>query len=248
MNEMKQVHKAHDLLAEALDTIRSTFWIQNKEIVFAIPDSHWDEETAVLTHDWSEWEKVNKFILADLDVCYEGDGESYINPRTSKAKITGVCSIGALTLADTTLYDVPLQPFESRARWDFPLYLSGVALAKAILLSEDEDWHMEHGGNEQASIIAAWNDSRDTTRTMVIARFTEALNDPLLTMPSGQVPVEITFAQPWRNGVYRTGWIFATEDEAYLFLGTHRHWLEDKYGDEVNFKLSVIEHESLVIR
>lgn len=230
------------LMEEALDTIKATFWVQNAEYLFAeAEEAGYNSDYDTYEYDWSDWETVNKFISAGISDDYRYDLDEADNKiKDGKAKVTGVCSIGALALAEVTLYDQPLQPFESRASWDLPLYLTGVALAKVIWNSESYRYVK---GQNPSYTIASWNDTEGRTRDEVIEAFEKALKDPLLQCEKDNVPFEII-----RRGaigeVRTTFWIFATETEAQAFLDDEGSVLNQRYPDN-EYEIRLMQHSAL---
>lgn len=240
-------HDAKAMLQEALDTIKATYWIQNTEFTWAEASQvGWEDDGFTVKWDWTPWEEIEKAIEVPVSDALDQGSESR-QQREGKGKVTGVCSIGALTLAETTLYDIPLEPYENRASWDFPLWLTGVSLAKAIWSIEGADFYGEHGGAEWASVIATWNDRPVTERDDVINSFTKALEDPLLTMPKGQVPVEITYDTTW--GTTRTGWVFATraEAEAWLVSEEGQEYLTNRFASGHTYEIKDVRHDALAV-
>lgn len=240
-----ELPRAKALMQEALDTIQATYWIQNKEFTFAegtrvdmIADPA-SGEWVPSTYDWSDWEKCNKFILAEIDDDYELE-RPYAN--NSQAKVTGVCSIGALTLAEVTLYDMPLLPFESRSEWDLGLYLAGAALAMAIW---NNDHKLYERAGDHAGCIANWNDASGRTRGEVVDMFTKALESPLLTMEEGTVPYTITMHGVC--GLNRSNLVFATEQEADAFLHSDEvvTMLDARFGGDQRYEVTPLHHMSM---
>jgi hypothetical protein len=235
-NEPK-AHNAKDILQEALDTIQATFWIQGDEFNFVYATY----VGAGSESRWDEWEKVNKAILAEL-----GDGFTHgglVNPTTDKAKITGVCSIGALALANVTLYNEPLASWDAISGWDLETWKAGAALVSAIYEGNTEaDWYdMDNLG----TTIARWNDYTQRTREEVIDVFTKALKDPMLT---ATVPVEILYRGSSGEYTYSTKLYFPDEAAAQAFLDGDSELLEEVQSRCATdrFIIQPAAHEALV--
>lgn len=186
-------HSAKAILTEALDTIKATFWVAGKEFALAQAEAEWNETTKDYDYDWKPWEEISKAFV--IDVGDDGPFESYKQVNDGKVKITGVCSIGALALANVTLYDEPISHWEDICGYDPHTFLAGAVLANEIVKDglarpvEGEEGHdpfnphinWRENRNENGSIIAAWNDYPGRTREQVIEMFDRALASPLLT-------------------------------------------------------------------
>lgn len=233
MNEIK-THNAKAILQEALDTITATFWIKGDEVMLAEASETYEYDK----YDWSDWEAINKAILIDLDADdYRGKG----NPETGKGKVIGVCSIGAIALANVTLYDEPLQGFNEINERDIETWKASAALLMEILARDEYFYDGGHMGTE----IAAWNDAESRTREQVIEVFKAALKSPLL---DSTVPSEITYTYGNSEMVRRTSLYFGNDELAGRFIdgkSNLRVRLANMVG-EAAFSIAPIQHNALV--
>jgi hypothetical protein len=234
MPDTTTVHDAKAIVAEALDTIRATFWVQGDEFHFA-----WGQYNTITGgYDFEDWDAVEKAILVDArEGAMLTDG--VINKDAKKAKVTGVCSIGALALANVTLYDEPLQAWDSIVDRDLETWKAGAAVAMAIH-TEFPDWY---SGESIGSSIASWNDDTERTREEIIAAFERALESPLL---AAQHPVWLTKENHWGATIIIRVY-FADEAAAQAFLDGDsplRQRLTEIYEDGP-FVIAPVEHASL---
>lgn len=221
------VHNTLAIMTEALDTIKATFWIKGDEFTFASGD--YDMNGG---YTWGNWETVNKAILAELDDEVWDDHSDRVNPEVGKAKVVGVCSIGALALANVTLYDEPLTTWDNISGRDAHSWMAGAALAQTIL----EETTKEHfcrldNHNEAGSIIAAWNDADGRTREEVIEMFTKALAHPLATADTA---FKLQYQMPGNTYPYGIGIYFASEQEFEDFIAGDsglRAWLGNTHPE-----------------
>lgn len=149
---------AKAILQEALDTIKATFWIKAAEF-------HWA---------YSEEEPL-KCIAVTVGEGFDTSEENIDDE--GKGRVTGVCSIGALALANVTLWESPLESWDTISTRDPLTYAAGAALVEAIL-DKEPYWALDY--HTVGGLIAAWNDNDDTTREDVVDAFTRALESPLL--------------------------------------------------------------------
>jgi hypothetical protein len=228
------VHDAKAIVAEALDTIKATFWVQGDEFNFA----YGDYNSITGGYSFDDWDAVEKAIMVDAhDEAIMG--ESAINPSTNKAKVVGVCSIGALALANVTLYDEPLKSWDLLVDRDFETWKAGAAVAMAIHTNEPDWFSSESIG----SSIASWNDATDRTREEIIAAFERALESPLL---AAKHPVWLTKENSWGATIIIRVY-FADEAAAQAFLDGDsplRQRLREIYEDGP-FVIAPVEHDSL---
>lgn len=192
-----RTHNAKDILAESLATIQATFWVQHVEAKFAAIDL---------------WDDIDKGIIASPD---ENAGYANLHFFTdddhdNKVKVTGVCSIGAIALANVTLYDEPLDSFSSIAMRDIETWKAAQALAQVIVEGEpgflDED---------SGATIANWNDFHGRTREEIVAAFEKALASPLLV---GTEFYLIVGESP--EGIETVHHFFTSEEKAREFIAT----------------------------
>lgn len=233
-------HNAKDILVEALATIKATFWVQGEEFSIAAGTVlSWNQDKRDYDYDFTSWDQIEKAFVIDADKAPGHCGQQ-INPKTRKLKVTGVCSIGAIALANVTLYDEPLSAWHAIAERDIETWKAAAAVAMAIQES-DPNWC---SGELPGNCIASWNDAEDRTREQVIDSFERALQNPLLDSPA---PVEILRQLDWGPTSLRL-W-FADEEAAQAFLAGDsklRQHLRVVWGSETEFIVQPIDHEGLV--
>lgn len=155
---------ARAILLEALDTIEATFWVRNEEFKFAsLADVEPDDPSAHV--------KVAPVGGPDDQYSWRRDVVD------GKLGVTGVCSVGAVALARSTLYGTPLGAYDTCAAVDPRVRGAGCVLADTIVRRDVK--HMVDC-TEEAGMIASWNDQVGVTRTDVVATFRAALESPLL--------------------------------------------------------------------
>lgn len=153
MSDTKIKRSTYDILAESLDIIVSTYWIKGDEYKFAEPGE-------------SKFKLVNHInnSLNVLDEYLEGN----------KARIGGVCSVGALALADMTLYDEPLDGYTNIKSRDVFTQAAEAALSMAVLSK-----FTRGDTSRDPSVITDFNDHDETERYEVVEVFTDAVQSPL---------------------------------------------------------------------
>ena len=222
----KPQHNAKAILTEALDTIKATFWVAGKEFDFALV---------------SVWDDLDKAIEARVDDDVQSYAGTVVHEGNKKVKVTGVCSIGAISIANCTLYDEPIQPWDSIAQWDLETWKAGAALAMTIL---DEGLYPYSACTDPGEIIASWNDADDKTRDDIIPAFEKALQSPLLASP---LPYTIKGENDF-DGTVWTGLWFADEAAATAFLGGDsalRKRLEEELDQGNTWTPVPIQHDAI---
>lgn len=226
--QTKPQHNAKAILQEALDTIKATYWITGTEFTL-IPIS--------------DWEAANKSIDATLDLETSNWGTNFYEVDTAKAKVSGVCSIGALALANCTLYNEPLQSWDIMSSWDLETWKAGAALAMAILTEFPRRYADE---SDPGAVIASWNDDPGRTREEIVASFEKALDNPLLNCA---VPYTIVYPSSYSTAQISGHLWFASETAARVFLGSDsglRHELNQEHDSDAEWTVVPIEHDALV--
>lgn len=153
----KKVLPAREILAQARDTIASTYWIQGEEADI-----------------WENEEDFNWFLARNSDHQPSKFVEVLVGPR-EKAKVTGVCSIGAMSLAHATLRNTRFVSFDELWTRDFQTRLAAEALAATI-----REVTGEYTDHDTVSTITSWNDSNGRTSKEVVQVFDKALESPIL--------------------------------------------------------------------
>lgn len=147
---------AKDVLIEACDKIEATYWVQGAEFKRA------DENTYAADQLKISGQKFIPIVMAG--------GYNTL--------VTGVCSVGAISLAVATRTKTPLTSFEDLARRDPATYKAGEALAD--VLRAQSKWKIE-ASDTALDTIANWNDDENRTRAQVVKAFKKALESPKLT-------------------------------------------------------------------
>lgn len=148
---------AKQLLAEALDTIEASYWIRAALFAASAPD------------------KVGEAKHKLVDVTYNSD----ISTRhmvDGKTAITGVCSLGAMALAECLLGARPLTGWESIRDRSLEARKAEMLLVNAIAELFPGHWGY---GTEPNEIIINFNDHSSRERDDVIAVFRHAMESPL---------------------------------------------------------------------
>lgn len=151
-----------DILVQARDDIAITYWVQNKEFDYG---------------NWDYIDSLPKYREVKVEHYNDGDVRTKETTEGKKAAITGVCSIGAVALATMTLYDVPLSQYSDIAERDGYTKAAGHILAAAIVETDGPGWM---GYDNEAELIATWNDYNGRTRDQVLAVFDAAIKHPLI--------------------------------------------------------------------
>lgn len=194
-----EVINAREILRQAGDYIESSFWIQDDQI-----DNNkfmWESVTTAGTYNWEPSLSDHPVVAVkagDVEDVEDSGFESAAGAKVYSA-VTGVCSIGALALANAAFRDDYYRPYEELCRHNFDTRLAGEVLAQVIQDTEsgehlsyvqmsngssrkvaNNSWHNLHNTQpDHASIIAEWNDG-PITREDCVALFRVALEHPLL--------------------------------------------------------------------
>lgn len=211
------------LLEETLDIITATFWIQG--------DEYKHEEIV------GQPEKFKSVIVVPntTDPSAQRPNEVVWNEDHTKgeAKVTGVCSVGAIALAEMTLYDVPLMGYNHIR--DRDVYVKAAEAAVAMSVMENARCSCVAIGARDMDTITGWNDCSATDRAQVIAIFTAALAGPL-----------VKARKIWGYWGFYASW--ATKAEALKFRAEYNKALKayDKWcgsEDGLNFYVDDIRED-----
>jgi hypothetical protein len=238
---------AAEILSQAVDTIKATYWIQNDEVEHDAYGISINPEFGAPPKWWKlgmDTKKLARALAKDLEIpklkvlsVEEDDTEGW----TQINYITGVCSIGAMALAEAVTKNEHLTEFHYLYNNDWEHHIAARALASAVhpqVLQErhiDDDWGFPQTA---PSFIAGWNDKVGRKKSDVVKAFNQAIIDPMLdwkqywTLANGNgmtMPVSfrtkaevLAYEKSLRTG---TGWLPTQFQEQFAIdTGVHTRW------------------------
>ena len=178
-----EVLDSREILSQALDTLRATYWIKGEEF-------NQDHKVYFTSEQAAKIQKIRGlspvhrrikrlFKLGEPD--WDGLEKAVVIPSQVREGnnfvVTGVCSIGAMALVNATVKGTELIEFDALSDSDFEHHRAGMALAQAI-----QDAYPDQAAPAvwctYPGIIADWNDDEERERKQVLAAFKAAIEGP----------------------------------------------------------------------
>jgi hypothetical protein len=214
------------ILEEAHDKLVESYWVEGTEfswesspaVVVNGYDSRYDDSSELFnTGIYQEYlASLPKYLWVKhwVDTDYSGDEPT---PVVVEKPLVGVCSIGAIALANALIKDKPMQSFEALVDTDWASAVAGYALARVIW---DNGWDYNHLSDALASQIASWNDHNE--REHVITGFELASKHPVAQAET-EIPL-LSYQSSHSSSPCWAYYAFADVEEAERFIAFVKHY------------------------